>query len=277
MKTFIEKLISSFKEVVSVYPWLKLAIASLVGVLGGSSFITFLNKYAIYNYSVSYGARLPAESVPYIDVSISILSFAFLTISLVSALLIYGLLTIIAEKLHQRFKNLPEMVVKIFSGIITSFIASGASALFSYLSKGGEFPSFDLINSGIIIISLGILLTSLIVWKRLIRPFSLLASLALISLVAYKLFDANNYASFLREIQYGGGVPVTLVSNKENEITNGYLFLTTKTTSVVWSPKNEEYIELPISSLKQIHFHEGQEYQLPEIEGSLISLFKHLW
>ncbi len=41
MKTFIEKLISSFKEVVSVYPWLKLAIASLVGVLGGSSFITF--------------------------------------------------------------------------------------------------------------------------------------------------------------------------------------------------------------------------------------------
>lgn len=277
MKTFIENLLSSIKEVVSVYPWLKLAVASLVGILGGSSFITFLNKYAIYNYAVSYGARLPAESVPYIDVSISILSFAFLTISLVSALLIYGLLTFIAEKLHQRFENLPKMLVSIFSGIITSFIATGVPALFSYLYKGGESPSFDLINSGVIIISIGILLTSLIVWKWLIRPFSLLASLALIFLVAYKLFDANNYASFLREIQYGGGVPVTLVSNKENEVTSGYLFLTTKTTSIVWSPNKEEYIELPISSLKQTHFHEGQDHQLPEIKGSLISLFKHLW
>lgn len=98
MKDKVEEAISSIRELVKTYTWLQVVLGSFVAVLGGSSFITFLNKYAIYNYAVAYGGRLPAEGVPYIDIAISILSFAFLAVSLICALMIYGLLTIVRSR-----------------------------------------------------------------------------------------------------------------------------------------------------------------------------------
>ena len=42
---------------------------------------------------ISYGGRLPAESIPYLDVAVSILSFAFLAITLYGILILYVFLS----------------------------------------------------------------------------------------------------------------------------------------------------------------------------------------
>lgn len=277
IKETTEKVIASFKELIAVYPWIKLALASVIGVLGGSGFITFLNKYAIYNYAVSYGGRLPVENVPYIDIAISVLSFAFLAISLISALLVYGLLTYIAEILHRKFENVPQAIIKMVSGLFTSIISAIVSVIFKYLKDGGESFSISWghLELSIVVVVAGLILGALIVWKSFIKPFALITSISLVALVAYKIFDAENYASFLREIQYGGGVPVTLVLKNGEE--NGNLFLTTETTNIIWSPKEKSYIETPLSNINEIKFHEGLPSELPEISGSLARIFRHLW
>ena len=273
----IANIVDNLRDLVIAYPWIKLALASVIGVLGGSGFITFLNKYAIYNYAVSYGGRLPVENVPYIDVAISVLSFAFLAISLISALLAYGLLTYIAEVLHKNFESLPQTIIKMLSGIITSVIAAIVSGAFKLLQNENLSISIQAVNIEFITIVLGagILLGALIIWKSLIRPFALLTSIALISLVAHKLFDAENYASFLREIQYGGGVAVTLVLKSGEE--TGHLFLTTETTIIIWSPNESSFIETPLTNINEIKFHELAPHELPEISGSLARIFRHLW
>lgn len=279
MNEIINKVAVPIKEVFSTYPWIKLALASVVGVLGGSGFITFMNKYAIYNYAVSYGGRLPVENVPYIDIAISILSFAFLAISLISALLIYGLLTYIAKALHKKFKNIPETIIKFLSGIFTSLTSVIVSVIYKYISSGGEPVSFPS-ESGVIILYIlgaGALLGALIVWRSLIKPFALLTSVSLIALVGFKIFDAENYASFLREIQYGGGIPVTLVLKNDGKESKGFLFLTTDTTSIIWLPEAASYIETPLSNINKIKYHERESYEMPEITGSLTSIFRHLW
>ena len=268
-----------FEELFKVYPWIKLTLSSLVGILGGSSFITFINKYAIFNYTASFGGRLPAESVPYIDVAVSILSFAFLTISFVSALLIYGLLTYIAGLIHKKFKNIPEPVTKVLSGVLTSVIVSLASGLYSYINKNGfqvlDFISSDIVTSLFVVLLLGGGLAALLIWKSLIRWFSLLATLGLT--VTTSLFDANNYSSFLREIQYGGGVPTTIVFNNEKNTISGALFLTTNNNNIIWDSGNSAFIEIPNNSINKIIFHENKNAELPERKGSLVSLFRHLW
>ena len=50
-------------------------------LLGGFS-LGLLNRYALYNYSVSYGARAPLEGVPYLDFAVGILGFAFILVVL---------------------------------------------------------------------------------------------------------------------------------------------------------------------------------------------------
>jgi hypothetical protein len=270
-----------FNELFKVYPWIKLALGSLVGILGGSSFITFINKYAIFNYTTSFGGRLPAESVPYIDVAVSILSFAFLTISFVSALLIYGLLTFIAGLIHKKFERIPEPITKVLSGILTSVIISLASGLFSYINKNGshvlDFITADFFNSSLIVLLLSAVFAALLIWKSLIRWFSLLATLSLILTVTTSLFDAKNYSSFLREIQYGGGVSTTIVYNSEKSTISGALFLTTNSNNIIWDSNNATFVEIPTNSINKMVFHENKKAELPKIKGSIISLFRHLW
>jgi len=79
--------------------WFKLLLGSLLGALGGSTFVGFINIYAVYNYAYHFGARIPVEGVPYLNFAVSVVSFAFLFVSLICATLVYGGLLLIAHTL----------------------------------------------------------------------------------------------------------------------------------------------------------------------------------
>lgn len=278
MKQYLDKIITGTKEIAGAYPVLKLLGVSLLGVLGGSGFITFINRYAIYNYSVSYGARLPAESVPYIDVAISILSFAFLGISLAIALLAYGVLTFVANFIHKHIYVISEFMSKVLAGIFTSILGIIGSAIFEPFINDSDLKlEYDLLITSVIVLVVGGILTALIIKKSLIRPFAIASTLFLVFFVSSRLFDATNYASFLREIQYGGGVSVTAFTKESNNEISGYLFLTTRDKYVIWDKEKSQFEELNINNSIQINYHENKAHELPEIRGSILSLFRHLW
>jgi hypothetical protein len=66
----LHKIIDNAKAVISwlggLSPFIRLIIASTFGAFGGSTFVGFLNTYALYNYAYSYGSRVPVEGVPYL-------------------------------------------------------------------------------------------------------------------------------------------------------------------------------------------------------------------
>ena len=60
----------------------KLLISSSIGILAGASFIGFISEYATYYYAISYGVRLPVEGVPYLSITITLISILILVSSI---------------------------------------------------------------------------------------------------------------------------------------------------------------------------------------------------
>lgn len=73
--------------------WRRILVSTLLGSLGGSTFLGLLNIYAAYNYCFWFGVRLPVEGLPFLSLAVSLLSFAlFSIISLLATALVTLLL-----------------------------------------------------------------------------------------------------------------------------------------------------------------------------------------
>lgn len=72
--------------------WKRAIISSFLGAVAGSSFLGFINRYALYWYAYTRGCRVPVEGVPYLDLAVSLLSFALLLVTLGGSIGLYGLL-----------------------------------------------------------------------------------------------------------------------------------------------------------------------------------------
>ncbi|MCV6637518.1 hypothetical protein [Candidatus Albibeggiatoa sp. nov. NOAA] len=342
----IQKLINLIKKFLSTYPLLKTILVSFMGILGGSSFVAFINKYAVYNYMISYGGRLPVESIPYLDIAVSLLSFAIFTVFFSCAFLLYGLLILLVNlsvNKSMKVKNEPittkdsqvlalsmfelmtvksvleiklstlenivivlrkfqrhfsqhlsafiMVVISIF--ILLSFILlvisltpSSEHVLVFFTIIQGENHSF-FITSLLVIYGIVTSLLLLIILVSLIKPFIkhfvFSLSVLLTLLIIGNLFNVNNYAAFLREIQYGGGVAVTIVRVKEKgkeklveESLDGYLILVTETQTIIWDDSKSEFIEVPVSAINLVKTKGSIDYKLPEPKGSILDVFKHL-
>jgi hypothetical protein len=78
------------------------ALIGLIYIAVGSTIITFLNKYALINYAVGYGLRVPAEGVPFLDIAIGLLALAVFGVSVVSVFFFQILLVYLNEKLSEK-------------------------------------------------------------------------------------------------------------------------------------------------------------------------------
>ncbi|AYO09639.1 hypothetical protein D0784_09640 [Vibrio campbellii] len=268
-------------------PWLKLALVSFMGMLGGTTFVAFINKYAVYNYMLAYGARLPLEGVQFLDVAVSVMSFLVVFASLLSLFFAYGFMSLLANALHKMLSyfSLKKSAVSILSKMVASIIAvviSSSISIFDFVvkifgfkttMKNDVLPATDI--TSLLVYSLVIAaFISLLVYKRAIKYFSICLTIASFVFISVSLFDAEKYSTFLNEIQYGGGVPVKVILKDKTEI-NGNLIISTRDSMILWESESQEYIDVSKSELNSYHVKTLSPTKMPEKNGLIWDMFTH--
>ncbi len=74
---------------IAPYLTLKTVTWFLLTVLGGSGLLGILSEFATYSYAIYYGFRPPVEGIPYLRVTITLVSFVLVIISMVTIIVIY--------------------------------------------------------------------------------------------------------------------------------------------------------------------------------------------
>ncbi|MEH0761999.1 hypothetical protein H4F20_20260 [Vibrio sp. 16] len=284
---FLKERIKYVKVSLKAYPWLKLALVSFMGMLGGSTFVAFVNKYAIYNYMLAYGARLPLEGVQFLDVAVSVMSFLVVFASLLSLFVAYGLLSFLANTLHKFFSRtkLKKTSVSIISRFIVSIIAAVISSLISISDFLLKLFGLEVVvksdtvlladfNSIIVSSFIIVLVIFLLVYKRAIKYFSVCLTIASFVFISVSLFDAEKYSTFLGEIQYGGGIPVKVILKDKSEV-NGNLIINTRESMILWEPELREYIDISKSELNAYHVKTLSPMRMPDTNGQILDMFTH--
>lgn len=161
--------------------WKRTILTSIIGALGGSSLIGFINKYALYYHAICQGIRIPVEGVEYLDLAVTLLSFSILLSSIFGTIITYNLLNLASDFLVKTTVPSGNLKMKrIFNIIYRTIILSLAIKLFltakisetiikiasSILSNSSvEAPYFH-IASGVSIILLSTIIFYLILTSR---------------------------------------------------------------------------------------------------------------
>lgn len=256
--------------------WYRFTLGTFLGALGGSTFVGFLNTYALYNYAYHFGARIPVEGVPYLSLAVSVVSFAFLLVSLTCATLVYGLLLLVSLVLRNTFelvkttystvaksrawKVVGELIPPIVAGLTTSLGFNFATLRVSNVT----LPDTVLVGS---ILVVALILSILAIWPYLVKWSAGLLTLALIGVVSFALFQAPFYASFLRLIRYGGGTAVELTCRTPSMCPGAgqaFLFLVTSEVYLLYNPTRRFFMEIPTGEVLRLDYRTVAEYGLPE-------------
>jgi len=245
--------------------WKRAILSSFLGAIGGSSIIGFFNRYALYYHAFKQGFRLPIEGVEYINFAISLLSFAFIIISIFGTIIIYSTLNTIAEAFTKLFAKSTKFgkgkTLKIITMISqVSIIAIGIIAFSDKLFK--QFaelirPEFSLTASTIVGISLIVITIGYLFANNESgrKQFTLTVVFIGISLLTVSLFNQSVYKSFLKNIKYGGDLPVKVEYRKADNTASelsGNLLIKTNHTLTIRNPINKNIEEIPIERISKI-------------------------
>lgn len=250
--------------------WKRAILTSIIGAFGGSSIIGFFNRYALYYHAVRQNFRVPVEGVEYLDLAVTLVSFAIIITSVLGTIAIYSLLNLIADvftrlvvksdnaKTLQRVK-LMTMIVQLVTMTITFF----GVVIERFFNKTSGEIIFDLspqvgiiLLIGVVFIVLGMVFSKSESGRKL---FTLIVVFAGISIITISLFNQTIYKSFLKRIRYGGEIPIKIeyrkADNTQSE-TNGLLLIRTRNSITLRNIEKNEIQEIPNSRISKIIFQE---------------------
>lgn len=264
-----------FESAIASTPWVRVLLTALVGALGGSTVVTFVNRYAVYHFAVTFGCRLPAEGVPYLSVAVSLLSLAFFLIASASAVAAYVTWLLVAKLLIRVFGDKRQLAIRLLSSLVTGLTAVVIHILIRRPRVGVVYfvpvALFVAVVLVLVLISLR---------PRWLPAIATVLAFGLLVFTCANMFNAKGYASFLRHIRYGGGIPVSVSVTDQAEVAQefeGYLLLVTETHFVLFRPSEAGYLEIPRHDVQELRYLVSRDFRLPAARGSLINLFEHLW
>ena len=252
--------------------WKRAILSSLVGAFGGSSVIGFFNRYALYYHAVKQNFRVPVEGVEYLDLAVSIMSFAIITISIIGTIAVYSVLNFIADlftRLIIRDKNKKAAtVVKRIIVVLQSILGiagflSGGSSLFDSITSLLEFDSTASTKQFIyVLIYLAIPIVIFIVLGVMFakkesarKQVTLILVLLGIFTITASLFNQTIYKKFLRQIQFGGELPIKVeyrAADNTQAFTSGLLLIRTNKSITIKNKGNIE--EIPNTRISKLIF-----------------------
>lgn len=265
-----ERLKSSIKWLSGISVFYRLMLGTVAGALGGSGFITFINKYAMYWYAYSYGCRVPVEGIPYLSLAVSAVSFAFLSLALLSSTGTYytlvGLSALIEYVLGRSdsigtpgFKSLWKKYGTVFVNIVS--FSGYIFIKFYHTPLAISFPTMLITTT---------LLTVVIFWPSTKTYIALFYTCFLILLLSLSLFIPSIYAAMLRQGRFGGGVEITIIRREgtidaKHEAT--HLFLATSEQLITFDIKTQQFVEIPRDDVKMIRYSTDRQYALPRLNS----------
>jgi len=208
--------------------------------------MAFVNSYALYYHAYCSGFRIPVEGVDYIDFAVALLSFGVLFISTLGSLSVLWLLKLIAQLVSSLVpRNRKKQRSLVFAITIAAQVVTGSTYFVKKL--GTSTLVLDEIESPIkfTLVLISILATLLVLLRILLLIFGgepesnynlrkkiavMVTIFGIVSLFAL-LFNQSVYSAFLRNIKYGGDIPVSVeyrkADNTESNV-SGMLLIRTK-------------------------------------------------
>lgn len=229
----------------------------------GAGFISFISEYATYWFSISHGVRIPVESVPYLSVTITLLSIAILTSFILALALIIAYFKFI-DYVFNNFRSLlqeidkdkkPASIISLI-GSVFSF-ASLVIAIFNIVDLERFGIGNDFVNDikiYIIVIITIVYFTSLIRISDKVKLSLLVIVLAgQVFITSGMLFNRFIYGEFLRISKLGGGIEVSLHFDKEKTM-DANLFMITKKKFILYSKHDKKFMEIPRSKVEKYSY-----------------------
>ena len=269
---------------------LKLFFSLIVSGFLSSNFLVYLSKLATYNYSRYYRIRFPLEGIPHLEDAILYGGFLLTFIMAIS----FAYTVFMSTKVRQSYlsvqQKIKENIEKYYDFIdyketiklrkilmfekyptkvrVSAFILiSLFTFLLLYISSGQERSLTQLLI--IYCFFLFCFLNSLIIPnKKSIWVNAATSTLIIFFCAVGVIFHPPTYARILRFCRYGGGFPVTLIVNiNENNGTqeyNGSLLFRTPDSYIFYDTKDKQIKEFRINdSIMTYPFNSFEKYYLP--------------
>lgn len=281
----MKSVFQSIKRLLSYSLPVKIILGFLLTALGGASFLGLLSEFAVYNYALVNGFRVPVEGIEYLKPTMTLVSLIILVVALFGFVITYLFAKVTAglmltpEFLLNKFSN-KKMMLGNFSTLgnmrDASWMKVGLFSLFmSFLA--GEFLLFVYEYSSLFSLSLSYLLkktgielfderyqTALVYVACFIIYFStfkptlikyvagLAATISVIAILMV-MFNATLYSEFLNKTGFGGERGIVLFTKNEQSGINGKLLIRSKEYYILLL-EGKDVAEYPISKVERIEY-----------------------
>lgn len=264
-----------------------------MGALGGAGFVGFLSEYATYSFAIHYGFRPPLEGIPYLRASVTLGSFALLLtgalVFLLSLLLVRSVIWSMEAPMRwvsQLFRHTAPSKRTPLQTFQTVFVRLAqrpswqvlAVALVVSLVTGGivyvevnfvfpaiegrRIPELQRFYFGLGGVAYGFVLTLALARRGTIWWLGGFATLGYFVAWIWVLFSPPWYATFLRMVGYGGGLPLTVEFREHATLTQSqqidcFLLLRTTEALLVLSANSDKVVEIPRDQVRTISHARG--------------------
>lgn len=241
---------------------LKFLVSSLISSIVGSSYIIFLSEYATFYYAWSEGFRIPAEGTHYLTTTIGAISFFLI----ISGFILYFIILIFfkfldffllshnkgitKEVLTLLVDNNPKNILGILGASLFLGLASGVAGFISE----NRFETKDLVQL-IILGTFFSLLVFMSMWsKKTLIIISASIAILFSVLSPIVLFNHEIYGTIIKELGYGGKLPIIITEPEKNKRIEASLYLRTISSLFISTKDNSQVIEYPIKDIKYIEY-----------------------
>ncbi|MGR5279643.1 hypothetical protein ACPV5J_23400 [Vibrio rotiferianus] len=289
MENIDNKMKKTFQSVKSLLPYslpIKLAVGIFLTALGSASFLGMLSEFAVYNYALVNGFRVPVEGIAYLKPTVTLISLLILIAALMGFGATYAFAKTTAgmmlspEAIYNKFSK-KKVELGSFSGLsdmrdaslwkvtlfslVMSFLASqflffvyGYSdviplSLKNILSDEFDIRLFDE-DYEKYVIYIAVFLTYFSTFKpALIKHIAIAVSAISAIAILMIMFNVNLYSEFLNKTGFGGERGIVLFTKDNTSGINGKLLIKSNDYYILLlSDKN--VVEYPISKVDKVEY-----------------------
>lgn len=285
------KVTDDIKGVISYTLPIKLVLGLFVTAVGSASVLGLLSEFAVYNYALVKGFRVPVEGIPYLRPTVTLISLCLFVFAAFGFLLVYYF-----AKSTAMFISAPEQVVKFLvqklkisenrvsdlsltesmrnisnrkALLVSTILALGVVVIITlivhYTSMSGNsiYAVKGLVEFNFnwqIATFLAAFITYFSVFRpKYIKHMAIVSSLLSAILLICFLFNGNLYSSFLNVIGFGGERDITIISKDKEETLSGKLLIQSNDYYIVLI-SNSDVVEFPLSKVDRVLYPQSENF-----------------
>ncbi|MBL8887441.1 MAG: hypothetical protein JNK16_12340 [Phycisphaerales bacterium] len=255
----INQALRIFKRLAKWLEPVKALASAAVAVVAGPGILGFLTTHATNSYALARGIRVPAEGVPYLGSTVSLLSFLVIAAMIVVAAIVY--VTALGLR-YSGERMIPEIVRTGRGRIMTLTIVSWLFFLVPIVVVlgvtivSGALPQMPWWSWLVVALNeIGYLAVLYWRYKRGVWMTTVAASLLIFGAMLGALFIPSAYERFLYATGYGGGRIIIVESTDTPDTPKRYsLVLRTSSWLIVRDESTNLWSELPIERVRTLSY-----------------------